>query len=90
MRPGWPGATVVPFPNTWLLMMGGVWDRRSRGDMLRRLFGAAPELGSVEFPLFLFWVPVTNSSASSIIIPCDHTEENISNLKTVLFGCFHG
>lgn len=90
MRPCWPGTTVVPLPSTWLLMMGGVWGRLSRGDMLRRLLGAAPELGSVGFPLFLFWGPVTNSSASSIIIPCNHTEENISYLKTVLFVCFHG
>lgn len=69
IRPGWPRAPAGPFPTTWLVMIGGVCGLRNKGDMLRLLFMAAPELGSPVPPLFLFWGPVTNSSASSIIIP---------------------
>lgn len=67
----WPCTPAGLFPAPPLLVLpGGVWDRLSNGDILRLLFTVTPELMSLLVPLFLLWGPVTNSSASSIIIPC--------------------
>lgn len=70
MIPCWPWVPVEPLPSTWLVIIGGVWGRRNSGDILLRLFRAVPEFRSPVLLRFLFCGPVTNSSASSIIIPC--------------------
>lgn len=87
-RFGCPWSPAGLFPNTtWLVPPGGVCGRRSNGDILRLLFIVTPELGSLEFPLFLLWGPATNSSASSIIIPWDthRRQQSIKKWKDWIF-----
>ena len=65
------------FPATWLALGGGVCGRRSNGDTLRLFLSATPELRSPEPALFLLCGPTTNSSASSIIMPCGGGGEDL-------------
>lgn len=85
-----------PFPPMWLFATGGVCGRPlSRGDIQRRLFGTPCIFGSPGL-LCLFWGPDTNSSASSIIIPCNlmgrilklYTKTTLYNILWILW-CYN-
>lgn len=65
-----------PLPSLWLTIVDDVGGYSfNKGDIQRRLFGIPATFSSIG-RLLLFWGPDTNSSASSIIIPCNTNIRN--------------